>query len=187
MLRILVLAKCLSCRDSSDSAKKGKYMLNTSSDMVHAIKANTDAFMAFSEIAISSMEKLTALNLSATRSSLEESAASATSMLELKGAMPSSKAKNAVPLAVSESVTAYFQSVQEIATEAQQEITKLITTYLASPGNGLSNHAGWLKGFDAFKGIGQQFAAVTEANRKAMTDITSRVVNQANMTSKKSA
>lgn len=162
-------------------------MLNTNSEMIHAIKANTDVFMAFSKIAISSIEQLTALNLSTTRSSLEESAAAATSLLESNASMPSSKANKATSLAVSESAAAYFRSVQDIATEAQEETTKLISTYLASQGNGSSQHAGWLKGFDAFKGFGQQLSAFTEANRKTMADVTSRVVNQTNVHSRKSA
>jgi hypothetical protein len=173
--------------DSPDSANQRKNMLNTNSDMIHAIKANTDAFLAFSRIAFYSIEQLTTLNLSTTRSSLEESAVAATSMLESNGAAPSSKTKKAASLAVSESAAGYFRGVQDIATEAQEEITKLMTTYLSSRDNGSSHHAGWLKGFNAFNGFGQQLSAITEANRKAMTDATARVVNQSNVHSQKSA
>jgi phasin family protein len=162
-------------------------MLNTSSEITHAINANADVFMAFSKIAISSIEQLTTLNLNATRNSLEESAAVAASMLESNGSMPSAKAKKATSLAASEGVADYFRSVQDIATEAQEELTKLMTTYFASQGNGASLQTGWLKGFDAFNGYGQQFSAFTEANRKAMTDVTSRVVNLANVPSRTSA
>ena len=162
-------------------------MLNTNSEMIHAIKANTDAFMAFSKIAISSVEQLTLLNLSTTRSSLGESAEAATSMLKSNGYMPLSKAKKASSLAVSENAASYFRSVQDIATEAQQETTKLITSYLESQGNGSGQHAGWLKGFDVFvNGFGQQFSAFTEANRKAVTDVTAQVANQTHVHSKKS-
>jgi len=162
-------------------------MLNTSSDITRAIQTNVDAFMAFSKIAISSVEQLTTLNLSTTRNSLEENAAAAVLMLESNGAMSSSKAKKAAPLAVSEIASAYFRSVQDIATEAQEEITNLMTTYLASQGNGSSEHAGWLKGFDAFNGFGQQLSAFTEDSRKAMANVTSQVVNQTNMHSRKAA
>ena len=149
-------------------------MLNTNSEMIQTIKANTDAFLKFSNILFSSIEKLTELNLSMTRSSLEESAAAATLMLESNASMPSSKAKKLISADVSESAAAYFGSVREIASEAQEETTKLMKTYLATQGNGSSQHAGWLKGLDAFSHFGQQFSAFTDTNRKALTDITSR-------------
>jgi hypothetical protein len=166
---------------------KGKIMLNTNSEMIHAINANADALMEFSKIAISTIEQLTTLSLNATRSWLNEGAAAATLMLESNGAMPPTKAKKAAPLAVSESAIAYFQSVQDIVTEAQEETSKLMTAYLASQGNGSSHHAGWLKGFYAFNGFGQQLSALTETNHKAMADVTSRVVNQTNMHSRQAA
>jgi phasin family protein len=162
-------------------------MLNKSPEITNSIAANTDAFLAFSKIAFSSIEQLITLNLSTTRSSLEESAAAAISMLDSNGAMPTSKTRKVVPFAAGESASAYFRSVQEIATEAQEEITKLMSTYLASQGNTSIQPASWLKGFDAFNGLGQQFSAFTEANRKAVTDVTARVVNQANAHTRKSA
>lgn len=162
-------------------------MLNTNAEITQALNANTDAFMAFSKIAISSIEQLIALNLSCTRSSLEASAATPVMLLESTGAMSSSKAKKAAPLAVSEIATTYFQSLQEIVTGAQEETTKLITTYLASHGNASSHDAGWLKGFDVVKGLGDQISAFSEASRKAMTDVTSGVVKQTNVHSRKAA
>jgi len=166
---------------------KGKTMLNTNAEMIQAIKSNTDAFMAFSNIFISSIERLTMLNLSTTRISLEESAAAAALMVDSNASVPSSKAKRLTSVDMSENAAAYFRSVREIATDAQQETTKLMTTYLARQGNGSSQHAGWLKGFDAFNNFGQNFSAFADANRKALTDVTSRVANQTNAHSRKSA
>lgn len=162
-------------------------MSNANTELTHTVKANTDAFMALSKIAMSSIEQLTALNLNTTRSLLEQSATATEAMLESNGALPSAKAKKTTSLAVSESATGYFRGLQDIAAETQEAMTKLVTTYLASQANGSSHNAGWLKGFDAFNGFGQQFSAFTEANRKAMTDITSRVVNQTTAHSRKSA
>jgi len=104
-------------------------------------------------------------------------------MLESNGAMHVSKTNKATPLAVSESATAYFRNVQNIATEAQDELRKLMTAYLASH----SLQSGWLKGFDVFKGFGQPFAAFAEVNRKAMTDAASQLVNQTTLPSRKAA
>ncbi len=162
-------------------------MLTISPEMINGIKTNTDAFMAFSKIAMSSVEQLTALNLRTTRSSLEESTAAAASMLDSNGGTSSSKATGTLSLAASEGVAAYFRSVNEIASEACQESTKLMAAYLASPGLGSSHKPGWLKGFDAFNSFGQQFSAMTEANSNAIADVTARVANHTNMHAKKSA
>lgn len=162
-------------------------MLNTSSEITNVIKENTDTFMAFSKIAFSSIEQLITLNLSTTRSLLEENATAAASVLDSNGAISSSKAKKATSLAVSETAADYFRSVQDIATKAQEEVGQLMTTYLASQSNRLSHPAGWLKGFDAFSSVGQQVSALTEASRKAMTDVTSQVVKQTNVQLRKSA
>lgn len=159
-------------------------MLNMSPEMIHGIKTNTDTFMALSKIAFSSLEQLTALNLSTTRSSLEEGASS---ILQSNGALSSPKAKQTTPLAAGESTAAYFQGVSDIANETYHETTKLMTAYFASTGTGPSHNAGWLKGFAAFNGFGDKLSAFTEANSKAMADVTKRVANQANALSKKSA
>lgn len=162
-------------------------MLNTNAEMIQTIRSNTDAFMAFSNILISSIERLTMLNLSTTRISLEESAAAAALMVEPNASIPSTKSKKVTSFDMSENAAAYFRSLRDIATEAQEETTKLMTTYLARQGNGSSQQAGWLKGFDAFNNFGQSFSAFTDANHKALTDVTSRVANQTNVHSRKSA
>jgi hypothetical protein len=162
-------------------------MQNTSADMIHAIKANTEAFMAISRIALSSIEQLTTLNLSTTRISLEEGAAAAVSMIEQNGAAPSANTKKATSIAASERTANYFRCVQDIASEAQEETTKLINAYLSSQGDGTGHQAGWIKGFDVFNGYGQQLSAFTEANRRVMANVTSRVVNKTNQHSRTSA
>jgi phasin family protein len=162
-------------------------MMNTSSDMIHAIKANCDAFMELSKIAISSIEQLTTLNLNTARSTLEESTAAAALMLDSNAATPSFKTKKLTSIAVSEQGANYFRSLQDIASNAQEETTKLMKSYLSSQGNSSSHHAGWTNGFDAFIGLGQQLSDFTEASRKALANEKSRVVNQTNKHSPQSA
>lgn len=162
-------------------------MLNMSPEMIHGIKTNTDAFVALSKIAFSSVEQLTTLNLRTTRTSLEESAAAASSLLESNGTQSSSKTTRKIPLVAGESAADYFRGVNDIATEACHETTKLMTAYFASPYLGLSDSAAWFNGFEAFNGFGQKLSAFTEANSKAMADVTKRVVNQTNALSRKSA
>lgn len=143
-------------------------MVSRNPEHLDAAKVNVDAFMALSEIGFSSLERLAVLNLNATRSALEQGVASAAkapakdlkSLPDLQGLIPGDAAKNAA---------AYLKSVQEIAAETQKDVMALMSSYFAqSKGAG----AGWEKGFEAFKGFGQQIISMTEANRKAVGEAT---------------
>lgn len=146
-------------------------MLSVSPEQIDALKSNTDAFMAFSNIALTSAERLTALNLKAARTAFEEGVAASSLLVESSGSM---KAPKAIPETATKNALAYFQGVQDIAAEAQQEVTKLMTSYFVMQGHGSSHAASWLKGFETFKTLGQQ---ITEANRKAMADATSKIAS----------
>lgn len=150
-------------------------MQSLSLEQIDAIKTNADTAMAFSNIVYSSFERLIKLNLSATRTLLEESAAASSLMLESNDSTSSTKAKKAIPEAATRNATAYFQGVQELATETQQELSQLMTSYFAAHGSGANPSTAWLKGFDVFKSLGNQVGAITEANRKAVADVTSSV------------
>lgn len=152
-------------------------MLTISPEQIDAIKTNGDTVVAFSNIVYSSFERLTTLNLNATRALLEESAAAASLMLESNGSTASAKASKAIPEAATQNAVAYFQGVQELSTETQQEVTQLMTSYLATQGKVANPSAAWLTGFDVLKSLGHQVSSITEANRKAVADVTSRVVS----------
>ncbi|HXE36896.1 MAG TPA: phasin family protein, partial [Azonexus sp.] len=143
-------------------------MQSLSPEQIDAIKTNADAAMAFSNIVYSSFERLINLNLSATRTLLEESAAASSLMLESDNSASSTKAKKAIPETATQNAMAYFQGVQELTTDTQQELTQLMTSYFATQGNGANPSGAWLKGFDVFKSLGHQVSAITEANRKAV-------------------
>lgn len=151
-------------------------MQSFSPEQIDAIKTNTDTATAFSNIVFSSFERLINLNLSTTRTLLEESAAATSLMLESSNSTSSTKAQKAIPEAATQNAMAYFQGVQELTTETQQELTQLMTSYFSAQGNRTNPSAAWLKGFDGvFKSLGQQVSAITAANHKAVADVTSRV------------
>lgn len=152
-------------------------MQSLSPEQIDVIKTNADAAMAFSNIVYTSFERLINLNLSATRTLLEESAAASSLMLESNNSASSTKAKKAIPETATQNVMAYFQGMQELTTETQQELTQLMTSYFATQGSGANPSGAWLKGFDVFKSLGHQVSAITDANRKAVADVTSRVVS----------
>lgn len=159
-------------------------MLTATAEQTDAIKINIDAFMTLSKIAFTSVERLAALNLSSVRAVLEEGAAASDSMLQKKNAMePRSFA--AIPSTAAKNTAAYLQSVRDITTETQSEVNKLLTSYMAPLTHGLAPSAGWLKGFDFFKGYASKMTEMTEATSKAVEDAVTRMVPAAAASSKK--
>ena len=155
---------------------KEHYMLNISPAHIDAIKTNADTVMAFSNAVYAGIERLTTLNLQATRALLDESGAATSLMLEADGATIPAKAAKAIPEAATQQALAYFQGVQAVTTDTQQELTRLMTAYLAQQGALANPGAAWFNGLDAFKSLGQTVGAISEANRKAVADVTNRVV-----------
>lgn len=155
-------------------------MQRLSPEQIDAIMTNTDTAMAFSNILYASFERLINLNLSATRILLEESAAASSLMLESNNSTSPPKAQRAIPETATRNVMAYFQGMQELTTETQHELTQLMTSFFAARSNGATPSAAWLRGFDGvFKNLGQQVGIFTEANGKAVVDVTSRVAGAA--------
>ena len=146
-------------------------MLSVSPELIDVMKNNANALVAFSNIALTGAERLTTLNLNAARSALTEGAAASRLMLHGEGAMTAPKA---LPETATKNALAYFQSVQEIAAETQQEVSKLMTSFLATQGNGMSEAANWFKGFEALKTLGHQ---MSEANLKAMAGVTAKIAS----------
>jgi phasin family protein len=138
------------------------------------VSLNSDAFLKLSKIAFSSIERLTALNLQATRTALEENVARSNALLNGKDSVGEQHSPAALPGAAAKTAEAYFQEVQVIATETQQEVSTLLTTYLAPGKEGALPSAEWLKGFDVFKNFAQQLAAMTAASGKLVADATAQ-------------
>lgn len=136
-------------------------MLKASPEQIHAANTNANAFMTLSEITFSGIERLTKLNLNATRAALEGG-------LEATAKLGQSKDMKAAP--VVQETTAYLQEVQKIVTETQQEVTKLMTSYFSAKGQTANPGADWLKGFEMFKGFGTQIASMAEANQKMLAE-----------------
>lgn len=140
-------------------------MLFVSPELINSTEINTHAFMTLSKIAFSSVQRLAALNLNATRVALE-------------GGTRGTASNNAL---------AYLKGVQDIAAETQQEVTELVTSYFTPHGEDSNPTAGWLKGFEQFKSFAQQITDMTAANTKVVGDATARIATVAASQSKKIA
>lgn len=138
-------------------------------------QVNADAFMTLSKIALTSIERLAALNLNATRTAFESSIAVSGKALNTKGEQEIESSMTSLPVSATNNAVAYLQGVQEIAVDTQKEVANLMTTYFASRGDGLSPTAGWLKGLELFKGYGQQIADTAESAGRRAVEVTDEV------------
>jgi phasin family protein len=94
--------------------------------LASANKANVETLLSIANTAFASAERLAALNLNTARAMLEDSVASAKSLLAVKDvqqlmAMQTTLAQPAVEKAV-----AYSRSAYEIATQTQEELSKIV-------------------------------------------------------------
>jgi phasin family protein len=98
----------------------------TTEQFASANKANVETLLTIANTAFASAERLAALNLNTARAILEDSVANAKALLAVKDvqqlvAMQATLAQPAVEKAV-----AYSRSVYEIATQTQEELSKVV-------------------------------------------------------------
>lgn len=145
---------------------------------------NTEAFMTLTNIAFASVERLAALNLKATRAAFENSVAMTSSALQAKSESEKQKLLASTPSEATNSALAYLQGVQKIAADTQNQIATLMNSYLAQHGEGTPT-AAWSKGFEMFKGFGQQITNMTEANTRTAVEAADQVTRSVVETAKK--
>lgn len=154
-------------------------MLAVSPELINSTEINANAFMTLSKLAFSSLERLATLNLNATRLALEEGTSGVAAMLKGKDARKQQKLLDASAGTATNNVAAYLQGVQEIASETQNEVSKLISSYFSAPGGSANPSEGCLKGFDLFKNFAQQVTDMTAANTRMVGDATARISKSA--------
>ncbi|WP_291991880.1 phasin family protein [Candidatus Accumulibacter sp. ACC003] len=162
-------------------------MLSASPDLIGAVEINTKAFMTLSKLAFSNLERLSTLNLNATRAALAGGSAAVSSLGQAKGQQEQPKLLAGAAGAAKTNAADYLKGVQEIAAETQKEVSSLITSYFAPHGDGSNPSAGWLKGFEQFKGFAQQITDMTAANAKVAGDVSARIASSAASLAKKDA
>ena len=152
-------------------------MLPTSPNLTGTAEINTNAFMTLSKLAFSNLERLATLNLNATRAALEGGTAAVGSLSQSKDLKNPSKVLAGAAETASSNASEYLKGVQEIAAETQKEVSNLVASYFSPHGEGANPSAGWLKGFEQFKGFAQQITAMTDANSKMAGELTARIAS----------
>ena len=106
-------------------------MITTPENLATANKAAVESFLTLANTAFASAERLAALNLNTARSFLEDGMANAKALLGAKDiqqlvALQSTLAQPAV-----EKFVSYSRNVYEIATQTQEEISKIVESNFA--------------------------------------------------------
>jgi phasin family protein len=162
-------------------------VFKTTTEQTEVVNANTNAFMALSKIAFASVERLTTVNLEAARAALEESSTAANAWTHTKDFNDIQGLWNFSTGQATQRVTAYLLHVQQIAAQAQEETTRVMTSYFSAIAAGAPAGAGWTAGFDMFKNLAQQMNGLAESNIKAAGGTASQMTTQISPPARKAA
>jgi phasin family protein len=100
-------------------------MYNTPEQFAGANKATVETLMTIANTAFASAERLAALNLNTARIMLEDTVNNAKSLLAVKDVQELLSLQTALAQPAFEKAVAYSRSVYEIATQTQDEFTKI--------------------------------------------------------------
>lgn len=167
-------------------------MRTSSTEQFNPVKLNANTFLTLSNIALSSAERLAALNLNVARTAVEESIAALGAKPMGRDSKEQQNRRAATPGAATKSAIEYLHHVQEIATETQSEVSKVMASYFNADREAMS------KGLALFKNASQQMSRTMksdgqavdealEANEEADDDIAETNVKAVHETSSKTA
>ena len=100
-------------------------MITNSEQLTLLQKSALEAFQSATAASIAGLEKLAALNVQATKTSLEESAEALRSLVEVKDPKQLAEIATASVQPTSDKVAAYYKHVYEIANETGSELARL--------------------------------------------------------------
>ncbi|MBK8117905.1 MAG: phasin family protein [Sulfuritalea sp.] len=94
--------------------------------LANANKANVETLLSIANTAFASAERLAALNLNTARAVLEDSVANAKALLAVKDVQQFVSMQSTLAQPAIEKAVAYSRSAYEIATQTQEELTKVV-------------------------------------------------------------
>jgi phasin family protein len=106
-------------------------MIATPEKFAASNKATVESLLSLSAAAMSSAERLAALNLNAARAIIEDSMANLKTLTEAKDPQAFVALQSAMIQPGAEKLVAYYRSVYEIASQNQEEISKLLESQFA--------------------------------------------------------
>ena len=101
-------------------------MITNPEQFAAANKASVDALLSLANTALSSAERIAALNLNTARSMLEEGVANTKALMGAKDPQEAIKQTVAQAKPAIDQVVGYNRSLYEISTQSKEEVTKLL-------------------------------------------------------------
>ena len=170
-------------------------------------KSNVEAMLTLANTAFASAERLAALNLNTARTMLEDSVASAKALLGVKDIQGFVALQTTLAQPAAEKAVAYSRSIYEIATQTQEEISKIVESQFAEANKNVATAldkaaknapagsdvavaavksaiAAANSAYDSMTKAAKQVAEITEANVAAATSATVKAVGSAGAAAK---
>ena len=141
-------------------------------------KANIETVLTLANAAFASAERLAALNLNTARVFLEDGVANTKALMAVKDAQEFVTLQSTLAQPAVEKMVAYARSVYEIATQSQDEVSKLMEGQIAEVNKGVA---------EALDKAAKQVAEIAEANVAAATSATVKAVGTAQKAGAKKA
>ncbi len=185
-------------------------MYNTTEQFAGANKANVETLLTIANTAFASAERLAALNLNTARIMLEDSVNNAKALLTAKDMQELLGMQTALAQPAFEKAVAYSRSVYEIATQTQDEFTKIVDSQYVEMNKNVSTVldkaaksapagsdvavaavksaiAAANSAYETMNKAAKQVAEMTEANVAAATTATVKAVGATASKAKKAA
>lgn len=163
-------------------------------------KANVENLLSLANSAFASAERLAALNLNTARSILEDGMANVKAVLAVKDVQDLVNLQTTLAQPMVEKAVAYARSVYEIASQSQEEVSKLMEAQVAELNKGVASAldkaaksapagsdvavaavksaiAAANSAYDSMSKAAKQVAEIAEANVAAATNATVKAVS----------
>ncbi|KAA3651773.1 phasin family protein [Denitromonas sp.] len=173
-------------------------------------KANIETVLTLANAAFASAERLAALNLNTARVFLEDGVANTKALMAVKDAQEFVTLQSTLAQPAVEKMVAYARSVYEIATQSQDEVSKLMEGQIAEVNKGVAEAldkaaksapagsdvavaavksaiAAANSAYDSMNKAAKQVAEIAEANVAAATSATVKAVGTAQKAGAKKA
>jgi phasin family protein len=177
-------------------------MYNTPEQFAISNKANVETMLTLANTAFASAERLAALNLNTARTLLEEAVSNAKTLMGAKDVQELMTIQSSLAQPAVEKAVAYSRSIYEIATQTQDELTKVFESQFAEINKNFTNVldkaaknapagsdvavaavksaiAAANSAYDSMTKAAKQVAEIAEANVAAATNATVKAVTSA--------
>ncbi|MDX9884462.1 phasin family protein [Thauera sp.] len=139
----------------------------------------TNAVGALSEIAFSSVERLSALNQKLARAAMQDCLAASNDLLAVRDVNALQNLQTSATAPVVAQLADYLRSVQEIATKSQQQAGEVFKNYFGTLGLGSNASANMQAGFDMLSKMTRQTRDMMDANIKTAGEAGEKLGRQA--------